>query len=112
MPAASRLVTSATISSTITVTTSVDPVHTESVDRLGEEEIVGQRRRNPGGERRSETPQDGRGKHRGQVNHVDRRSSPARRDPQASERDSGDHRKRAGISLVLYDGIGWTARVT
>ena len=48
IPAASWLVTKATISRTMTVTTSVDPVHPEGVDRAGEEKIVGESRSDPG----------------------------------------------------------------
>ena len=56
MPAASWLVTKATINSTTTVTTSVDAVHPEGVNRRGEEEIVGERGAQTGGERPGPDP--------------------------------------------------------
>ncbi len=63
-----------------------DPVHPEAVDRRGEEKIVGERRGDPRDERRTKAPQCGGGEHRWQIDHVDRRRAPARRDPHPEQR--------------------------
>ena len=76
-----------------------DAVDSQGMDRRREEEIVGESCRDSRDERRSKTPQHGDRKHRRQVDHVDRRGSPAGRDPQAHQRGNGHQRNRARVGL-------------